>query len=224
MSASIKRSPPWPGFRRTVANIGARGFTAVEVLIAMTIMIIGAAAIMSMQKASVLGNLDARKTDIANSIARTWVERLQRDSMQWTLPSSLDRATNNFKQAALLFKHSADFDKNWFLPSDYTVSAVTPPTLNGNSYGFDILGRDLATGDIAADATKGTAGAQFCVEVFVTTLVANELFRVQLRVVWPRGIGSAPAGFCTQVLGASPDMTLYHAIYVTTAIKENPVQ
>ena len=211
----MRRSPPWPGFRRAAANLGARGFTAVEVLIAMTIMVIGAAAIMSMQKASVLGNLDARKTDIANSIARTWVERLQRDSMQWTLPSSLDRAGDTFYRATLLFNHSADFDKNWFWPSDY---------LDGNSYGFDILGRDLAAGDIAADATKGTAGAQFCVEVFVTTLVAKELFRVQLRVVWPRGIGSAPAGFCTKILGASPDMTLYHAIYVTTAIKENPVQ
>jgi len=167
---------------------------------------------MSMQKASVLGNLDARKTDIANSIARTWVERLQRDSMQWTLPSSLDRTGDNFALAHLL-NHPTD---TWFLPSDYLAG--------GNSYGFDILGRDLAAGDIAADATKATAGAQFCVEVQVTTLVAKELFRVQVRVVWPRGIGSAPAGFCTKVLDPTPDMTLYHAIYVTTAIKENPVQ
>jgi prepilin-type N-terminal cleavage/methylation domain-containing protein len=217
MSGSMRRSPPWPGFRRTVTNIGARGFTAVEVLIAMTIMVIGAAAIMSMQKASVLGNLDARKTDIANSIARTWIERLQRDSMHWTLPSSLNRAGNNFNLAKLL-NHPND---TWFLPTDYLGVGA------GNSYGFDILGRDLAAGDIAADATKNTAGAQFCVEMKVTNLIAvapQDFFRVQVRVVWPRGIGSAPAGFCTSVLGASPDMTLYHAIYVTTAVKENPVE
>ena len=49
---------------------------------AMTVMAIGGAAVMTMQKTSVTGNLDARKADVANSIARTWVERLQRDSMR----------------------------------------------------------------------------------------------------------------------------------------------
>jgi prepilin-type N-terminal cleavage/methylation domain-containing protein len=184
--------------------IAKRGFTAVEVLIAMTIMVIGAAAVMSMQKASVLGNLDARKTDVANSIARTWIERLQRDSMQWTLPNAINQAGSNFANAKLL-NH---LDSGWSLPKDYLAS--------GNSYAFDILGRDLQVADIGS--------AQFCVDVQLTTLVTNELFRVQVRVSWPRGINSVPAGFCTANMGTRPDMTLYHAIYVTTAVKENPAQ
>jgi prepilin-type N-terminal cleavage/methylation domain-containing protein len=205
MSSSMTPSPPVPRFRPTAAKLGARGFTAVEVLIAMTIMVIGAAAIMSMQKASVLGNLDARKTDLANSIARTWVERLQRDSMQWTAPSSGNPGPGGAFTGALLLNH---LDAGWYLPNDYMG--------DGNSYLFDIVGRDLAVADIGL--------AQFCVDVQLTTLVANELFRVQVRVSWPRGINSAPAGFCTTALPAIPNMTLYHAIYVTTAIKENPVQ
>jgi prepilin-type N-terminal cleavage/methylation domain-containing protein len=204
MSSSMTPSPPVPRFRLTAAKLGARGFTAVEVLIAMTIMVIGAAAIMSMQKASVLGNLDARKTDIANSIARTWVERLHRDSMQWTSPSPGNPGPSDFANAKLL-NH---LDAGWYLPSDYMG--------DGNSYLFDIVGRDLAVADIGL--------AQFCVDVQLTTLVANELFRVQVRVSWPRGINTMPAGFCTAALPAIPNMTLYHAIYVTTAIKENPVQ
>src|SRR5271165_2005192 len=79
-----------------------RGYTAVEVLMAMTVMTIGAAAVMSMQKASVQGNLDARETDVANSIARMWVERLQRDAMQWTQPNNQNPTLNNFSQAVLL--------------------------------------------------------------------------------------------------------------------------
>ena len=80
-----------------------RGYTAVEVLMAMTVMAIGAAAVMTMQKTSVQGNLDARKTDIANSIARTWVERLQRDAMQWTLPEHrLSHARTTSRNAQLL--------------------------------------------------------------------------------------------------------------------------
>jgi type II secretory pathway pseudopilin PulG len=199
----MTHSSPLPGLRPTASKPGARGFTAVEVLIAMTIMIIGASAVMSMQKASVLGNLDARKTDIANSIARTWVERLQRDSMQWTLPSPSDPATSNFTNAKLL-NH---LDAGWFLPSDY---------LDGTSYAFDILGRDLPLKDIGS--------AQFCVDVQLTTLVTSQLFRAQVRVSWPRGISSAPASFCSAALDKQPDTTMYHSIYVTTAIKENPVQ
>jgi len=45
---------------------------------AIVLLSIGAGAVMTMQKASVQGNLDARKADIANSIARTWIDRFQR--------------------------------------------------------------------------------------------------------------------------------------------------
>jgi Tfp pilus assembly protein PilV len=210
----MTHSSPLRDFRPTASKTGARGFTAVEVLIAMTIMIIGASAVMSMQKASVLGNLDARKTDIANSIARTWVERLQRDSMQWTLPSPSNPTGNNFA-SALLLNH---IDAGWFLPSDYLTSGA-----NGNSYAFDILGRDLPLTDITTTCAPWSC-AQFCVDVQLTTLVTNQLFRAQVRVSWPRGIRNAPASFCSAALDKQPDTTMYHSIYVTTAIKENPVQ
>ncbi|HEY8091971.1 MAG TPA: prepilin-type N-terminal cleavage/methylation domain-containing protein, partial [Polyangiaceae bacterium] len=120
---------------RAAARRAARGYTAVEVLMAMTVMTIGAAAVISMQKASVQGNLDARKTDVANSIARTWVERLQRDAMQWTLPNSANPAGNNIGNALLI---GGNVTGTWFLPTQYMGG--TPETM---SPGFDILGRDV---------------------------------------------------------------------------------
>ncbi len=200
----------------------ARGYTAIEVLIALTVMAIGAAAVMSMQKASIQGNLDARKMDVANSIARMWVERLERDATQWTQPNNTNGLANNLGTATTLL---INLDTGWFVPT------AVPPM----SYAYDILGRDLA----AADA----ASAVFCVNMRLKTLVSGiavqggasvpQLIRADVRVVWKRGLGTNPTGvFCGPGNG---DMTaddlnestrattglVYHAIYVTTAIREN---
>lgn len=190
-----------------------RGYTAVEVMMAMTVMSIGAAAVISMHKTAVTGNLDARKTDVANAIARTWVERLERDAMSWTLPSSLNPTGNNFNNALLLAGHVG---QGWYLPTDEMAG---PDTM---SPGFDILGRDITN----------LANAQFCVNVRLTWLVPPALptepglIRADVRVLWPQGIANTPVGFCNAGNAAqpNPDPSLppvYHAIYMTTTIKEN---
>src|ERR1700722_13718834 len=72
-----------------------QGYTAVEVLLAITVMAIGAAGVMSMQSGAVAGDMESRRLDVANSIARTWVERLRRDSTVWTTPSASVPLVNN---------------------------------------------------------------------------------------------------------------------------------
>jgi hypothetical protein len=189
---------------------------------AMTVMAIGAAAVMSMQKAAVQGNLDARKTDMANSIARMWVERLHRDAMQWTQPNGANPSGNNFANATLIQPY---VNTGWFLPP---ILAATPNS-DLVSPGFDILGRDLDQSSIAT--------AQFCVNVRLTWLVPQALpvepglIRADIRVLWPRGIANAPAagGFCTSAVATLPNpdpyttgqQPMFHAIYLTTTIREN---
>ncbi len=193
-----------------------RGFTAIEVLIAMTIMAIGAAAVMTMQKASIQGNLDARKTDVANSIARMWVERLRRDSMQWTLvPGNGNANVINAASAQLLTQGFGQ----WFFPNAYFNATDPVPTM---SFAFDILGRDLAQVNINGPSANPT----FCVNVLLTSLTPT-LMRADVRVLWPRGINTTPAGFCTTIdqgLAQGTTSTLYHAIYVTTALAVNASQ
>jgi prepilin-type N-terminal cleavage/methylation domain-containing protein len=192
-----------------------RGYTAIEVMMAMTVMAIGAAAVISMHKTSVTANYDARQTDVANGIARTWVERLQRDAMSWTTPSSTDPTGNNFNNAVLLANNVTGL---WFLPTG-EMGLTNPETM---SPAFDILGRDLPT----------LTDALFCVNVRLTWLVPPALpaepglIRADVRVLWPRAITSTPQGFCSTGTAAlpNPDPTLpplYHAIYMTTTIKEN---
>ena len=182
----------------------------------MTVMAIGAAAVISMQRASMQGNLDARKTDVANSIARTWVERLQRDAMQWTQPGPTNRGGNNLATAQLLSAGLAN-PGAWFLPNQYLAN--NPPW----SPGFDILGRDLPT----------LGPELFCVGVRMTWLAQpnpaagiGALIRADVRVLWLRGISSNPTTgkVCDAVTIPTPplDPTVYHAIYVTTALQGNP--
>jgi prepilin-type N-terminal cleavage/methylation domain-containing protein len=204
-----------------------RGYTAIEVLLAMTVLVIGAAAVMSMQKTSIQADLDARKMDVANGIARMWVERLERDAMQWTLPSSLSPgATSNLSNAKLI---SGNIDQGWFVPNVY-MNVTTPETM---SYGFDILGRDLATTDLGS--------AVFCVSMQVVTLIPAQLYRGDVRVLWLRGLtpptvsgsnssSSAAPAFCnaanTDLKAADPNASglKYRAIYLTTSIRENVAQ
>jgi prepilin-type N-terminal cleavage/methylation domain-containing protein len=200
-----------PAFTRPVR---ARGYTAIEVLLAMTMMAIGAAAVMSMQKASLQGNYDARTTDVANSIARLWVERLRQDSMLWTLPNAANPTVNNLSNALILNNTTG----SWFLPTQYinATPSVSP--------GFDILGRDVPQASLAT-------APLFCVHVRLTYLIQdatnpqNNMIRADVRVLWPRGIATTatPVPICNAALATSiaPDPTLYHAIYVTTAIREN---
>jgi len=198
---------------------GVRAYTAVEVLMAMTLAAIGSAAVIAMMKTSVQGDLDARKTDIANAIAHTWTERLRLDAMQWTLPDSTGTG-DNLANAKLL-NHVTG---NWLELSDYMGG--TPET---DSYAFDLLGRDLASTDIKADAV-------FCVHVRESWLVAHApplepgLIRADVRVIWFRGVsqtaGPASGGICDATyVNAQPEPTpgtpILHSVYLTTVIKQN---
>jgi len=224
---------------RRRARARARGYTAVEVLMAMTVMAIGSAAVISMVRTSVQANSDARKTDLANSIARKWVERLQRDAMQWTCPSPACAASNLDRAKLIAGKTGsasspANVTGSWFLPMDL-IGVTSPETM---SPGFDILGRDLPSSLLAPDTTKGTGwpGATFCVNVRLTWLVTNELLRADVRVLWPRAVSDGSGtGFCTadstvptaddpESQITSSQHPFFHAIYTTTSIMETPAQ
>jgi hypothetical protein len=214
-----------------------RAYTVIEVLMAMTVMTIGGAAVMAMQKTSVTANLDARKTDVANAIARTWIERLERESAQWTLPSHDNPGGNNLIGVPVLGRVLA-VPGQWFLPDQELAAAMGGG--NGGamvSPAFDILGRDVLPGD---------PSVAFCVHLrlqFVTNngnfATGNQLIRADVRVIWPVGIANGLPNFCNAVTAADvdpnidqgvarsptadPNTPVFHSLYVTTPIRENPV-
>jgi type II secretory pathway pseudopilin PulG len=200
-----------PSLRRSRSRRG-RAYTVVEVLLSLTVLAIGASAVMSMQKAALQANLDARKTDMANAIARMWLERVRRDAMLWTLPSPANTTGNNFSSAKLL----QYVGSGWVLPIAY--AGQTPPV----SPGFDGLGRDIAN-----VTTTSTPAPVYCVNIQETymatdaTNVANNLIRVDLRVLWVRGINAGASNPCALATTALPDPGLYQSLYMTTVVRAN---
>jgi hypothetical protein len=203
------RTPFTPG-------AAARGYTIVVVLLAMTVLTIGAAGAMTMEKVSMQGNLDARKTDIATNIGRMWLERIQRDSMSWTQGA-------NFANAQLL-GNANNAVGNWFLPTAYAAPASGSAAV---SPAFDILGRDLP-------GQAPFSSAFFCVHLRTTWLASNNtnqtnsLMRVELRVVWPRGIAldafATPLCDTAPAATQNPDPRLYSTLYMVTAVRANATQ
>jgi prepilin-type N-terminal cleavage/methylation domain-containing protein len=220
--------------RSVRARRASRAYTAIEVMMAMTVMAIGAAAVITMQKTSVSGNLDARRTDAANAIARTWVERLQRESMMWTLPLQENPTGNNLASALVLGTIMIS-PGQWFLPTQEMGLNGVNETM---SPAFDILGRDLPLGSMNT--------ADFCVHVrlqwlgLTATPPGGDLIRADVRVIWPVGIINSLPNFCNAANaglldpnsdpailrenGTDPNQPAFHAIYLTTTIRENAAQ
>ncbi len=185
---------------------------------AMVLMAIGTAAVMSMQKASVQGNLDARMTDVANSIARSWTDRLARDAMAWTVGENSSPSAGLMQTTQMLGALYANGGK-WDFPIAIPASTTDPSATISPCY--DILGRELDKNTI-----KNTP-AQFCVHARATFLSPlQDLLRVDVRVVWARGITAIPSVVSDPSLANSnaPSVTAYHTLYATTCVMENPSQ
>lgn len=193
-----------------------RGYTAVEVMMSMTLMLVGSVGVMAMQRAAVQGNTDAREMDVASSIARAWMERAQRDSMLWTPSTVAASPPANLQYASIIDEGVVtNAAGTWFVPQSRVV-----PTGSQNdteSAGFDILGQDMDT--------LTNAGLRYCVNLRVTPLTTDQtLMRVEARVFWPRNLTVAPdPTYCSAAPPAAldTDVTKYHFVYAATAVRQN---
>ncbi len=190
----------------------AQGYTAVEVMMSITLLAVGAIGVMSMQRAAVQGNADAREMDVASSIARTWIERLERDSTLWT-PSPITVVPPANLPSAILINEN--ITGVWFSPHTRFAAAGTQNDIE--SSGFDILGQDL-------DALTA-AGLRYCVNLRLTPLTTDQtLIRAEVRVFWPRNLTIAPdTNYCNQAPPATldEDTQKYHFVYAVTAVRQN---
>jgi prepilin-type N-terminal cleavage/methylation domain-containing protein len=209
---------------RTRRARSTRGYTVIEVLMAMTVLTIGGAGVITMQKTSVASNAEARKADVANSIARMWVERLRQDAMGWTTPNAAN-STTNFGNTKYLNGNvgSNPSQPAWFVPTTTLSAGDGTATM---SAGFDILGRDQPAGSVA--------NASFCVNIALTWLdvtglpPGGDMIRADVRVIWPVGIGVVPpTDYCVAATKIDPNLTgaatslVYHELYLTTNLVEN---
>ena len=184
----------------------ARGYTIVELLMAMTVFAIGVTGIAAMQKITLASNLHAKKLATATHIAQSWQERLTADTALW--PSNAASLTGT----------------QWLANGGANAGWVRAPANEAGTFG----GTFGPLGEFTAEPTE----AYFCVDIRLTTMSSpganaiqgNGLMRSEVRVFWPRD-GREPAGgaYCaasTQIVAGSDED--FHFVYDVAAVRQMP--
>lgn len=193
----------------------ARGYTIIEVMMALALLAVGTSGIIAMQKVTSVNNRDSKNLVIAGQIARTWMERLRADAVQWNHPSA-NRADDDLADTTWIKNHITG---TWFRP-DYDANRGSPT--------FDVFGNDV-------DDTKAAADGVYCTNIRLSWLYGPPpdppppyLIRAEIRVYWLRDGAGGPVGgtgVCDKTFtnfdAISPAVDRYHFVYVTSAIQEN---
>ncbi len=189
-----------------------RGYTLVELLMAITIFAIGVTGVIAMQKVTVRANQHARDLAVATHIAHAWHEQLAADAAHWNHPSP-NNAVQDLGQTNWLVNVTGSAGQ-WFRP------AYVPPLLFGPA--FDVFGN-------VVEETNLTQ-ARYCTHIRLNWLypdnAGNGLLRAEVRVFWVRdGLGGAVGNTTVCDPVASPvaietESHRYHFVYQTSAVKQ----
>jgi prepilin-type N-terminal cleavage/methylation domain-containing protein len=185
----------------------SRGYTAVELMMALTVLAIGVSGVIAMQKVTVVSNQHAKNLALATHLAESWAEQLSADATRWNFPNVTNK-TSDLTDTFWLNNITANANK-WVSPAYQTDVNFGPA--------FDALGNVVAP----ARAQQTV----FCTHIRLSWLYPdstfNGLMRADIRVFWPRE-GRGAAGACTTVGTAVVDAALenYHFVHYSTAIRQ----
>lgn len=189
-----------------------RGYTLVELLMAITIFAIGVTGVIAMQKVTVVANQHARELAVATHIGQAWQEQLATDAIAWNHPSP-KVAAQDIGDTNWLVNVTGNAG-NWFRPAYRDAMKFGPS--------FDTLGNVVAEANVAQ--------AHYCTHIRLGWLypdtAGNGLLRAEVRVFWPREgqAGALGAGVCdpnVQPAAIDAASERYHFIHQVTAIKQN---
>lgn len=185
------------------------GYTLIEAMMAVAILMVGSVGIFAMQQAATAANVEARQMTIASNAARTWAERIRRDALNWTTSGggvALAR-TDYLKDVP-----AGVVPGPWFTP-------VPPAARPQESYGFDWYGQD----------TLDAAATRYCTNMQLQWLVPNQAIRANIRVWYVRNrTGDAGlAARCVPGFDAGPFLgppvsRPLKAVFLTTVVHWYP--
>lgn len=196
-----------------------RGYTAVEVVIAMTLFAIGGAGIIAMERAAVRGSQDARALDVASGISREWLERIRRDALLWgVLDPSAANAPILIGNAKLTWLRAPEVVAGVAAPSPWRVPPPAP-NIPGARPTFDTLGREV---------NVGSPDQKYCVQYRIeavqyepggVTLAEATTLRVDVRVLWSRGMQQGPVNtFCSDQV---QDPQTVQSVVISSVVRRN---
>lgn len=196
-----------------------RGYTIVELMMALAVLAIGTLGIIAMQKVTAVSNQHAKNLAIATRIAEAWQEQLATDAVAWNQPSPKstgdDLGTDTRWLKLIITKPDV-----WLQP-DYDATVKFGPA-------FDALGNPVV---LPTDAER----TRFCTNIRLSWLYpakplsdtdppGNGLIRAEVRVFWVRDGAATTSAFCSAdnavSLGTAVD--IYHFVYKASAVRQNP--
>lgn len=177
------------------------GFTLVEVMMALAIMMIGGTALIAMQQTTARANREARQMTTAEHALASWIERLKRDAIQWNAAGQLANTT-----------YLQNVDGLWRVP----------PQGAGESPAFDYFGRDIA---------PASPDVRFCVSYRLSWVYTGNVMRADVRAYWPRTASGADLATDFPSCGPDAQALLgpgneagnsYHKLYASTLLRRVP--
>ena len=190
-----------------------RGYTAVELMMAIGIFGIGVTGIIAMQKVTVVSNQHAKNLAIGTHIAESWLDMLATDAVMWNHPSP-GNAAPDIAQTTWLqsVKTNANTVNDWFLPAYSTVLAFGPA--------FDALGNPV---DPATASNIAFCSHLRLSWLYQPTVSGNGLIRAEVRVFWLRDGQGFAQNMCSSAQAANVGAAkeTFHFVQKITAIREN---
>ena len=149
---------PIDGRRRT-----RRGYTLVEVMMAIGVMAVGSLGVLSLHKATTDGTRAAREMTIANELTAMWLDRLREDALRWNArgPGGLGNTRYLVNSPAGVLVAGA-----WSAPAQFP----------GRSFGADYFGNDTAV----------AGNMRYCSNIRMEWLGGQDALRVDVRTWWHR--------------------------------------
>lgn len=196
----------------------ADGYTVVEVMMALSLLVIALAGIVSLQKVAIYGNMRAKNLAVADQIARTWVERLRTESAAWNYPSPSSPSTPSDLAAKTNWLKVVDTNNGWFEPA--AVQGWGSPAA-------DALGNDVYP--------PTSANAVYCTHLRLNWMYPDAVVRADVRVFWARAggpgtfnntpiCGNPTAAYIQnfdKTLASSTPLSRYHFTYLSSSIMKN---
>lgn len=193
-----------------------RGYSIIEVMIAIALLAVASSGIVALHKVSTFGHIRAKNLLQASQIGRLWVERLRTDAASWNYPSPVyPGVAPNINQTAWL-QNVVGNPNAWFRPVEVA---------GRGSAAFDALGNNVPESQLV--------NATFCTHLRLAWMYPNSLLRADVRIFWLREAGAGPIAGQTFCSAASdPNVFLptfstisplnrFHAIYFSTSILQN---
>ncbi len=188
----------------------ARGFTVVEIMMALAVLTLGAVTVVSVQKATLIANTNARNLAAGTEVAQTWMERMRVDALAWNYPSP--PSLPDIGSDTVWLKNVTS--TGWFVPG---VSNTGNP-LPAGSPTLDVMGADIF------NTVSDPSAPAFCVQARLTQFSQSpnlwalaRLVRVEVRVFWDKG-GSAVN--CASVTSAVLPSN-YGTVYLVSGVLAN---